>query len=138
MKAQKIYRKHTNEYEESLDEKFISDNNRDIHWEKHRNQFTQDSVFSKMTADEYEKRAKLLQSMPVDNKKVFGYYGEHRAPSGAMRNAYYKYNRETQEYVVYAYLSDGQPKTIAYFKIPWSQYNGDKALQYVDEIKPGK
>lgn len=39
MKAQKIYRKHTNEYEESLDEKFISDNNRDIHWEKHRNQF---------------------------------------------------------------------------------------------------
>lgn len=138
MKAQKIYRKHTNEYEESLDEKFISDNNRDIHWEKHRNQFTQDSVFSKMTADEYEKRAKLLQSMPVDNKKVFGYYGEHRAPSGAMRNAYYKYNKETQEYVVYAYLSDGQPKTIAYFRIPWSQYNGDKALQYVDEIKPGK
>lgn len=137
MKAQKIYRKHTNEYEESLDEKFIS-NNRDIHWEKHRNQFTQDSVFSKMTADEYEKRAKLLQSMPVDNKKVFGYYGEHRAPSGAMRNAYYKYNKETQEYVVYAYLSDGQPKTIAYFRIPWSQYNGDKALQYVDEIKPGK
>lgn len=138
MKAQKIYRKHINEYEESLDEKFISDNNRDIHWEKHRNQFTQDSVFSKMTADEYEKRAKLLQSMPVDNKKVFGYYGEHRAPSGAMRNAYYKYNKETQEYVVYAYLSDGQPKTIAYFRIPWSQYNGDKALQYVDEIKPGK
>ena len=137
MKAQKIYRKHTNEYEESLDEKFTS-NNRDIHWEKHRNQFKQDSVFSKMTADEYEKRAKLLQSMPVDNKKVFGYYGEHRAPSGAMRNAYYKYNKETQEYVVYAYLSDGQPKTIAYFRIPWSQYNGDKALQYVDEIKPGK
>ena len=137
MKAQKIYRKHTNEYEESLDEKFIS-NNRDIHWEKHRNQFTQDSVFSKMTADEYEKRAKLLQSMPVDNKKVFGYYGEHRAPSGAMRNAYYKYNKETQEYVVYAYLSDGQLKTIAYFRIPWSQYNGDKALQYVDEIRPGK
>lgn len=137
MKAQKIYRKHTNEYEESLDEKFTS-NNRDIHWEKHRNQFTQDSVFSKMTADEYEKRAKLLQSMPVDNKKVFGYYGEHRAPSGAMRNAYYKYNKETQEYVVYAYLSDGQLKTIAYFRIPWSQYNGDKALQYVDEIKPGK
>lgn len=91
-----------------------------------------------MTADEYEKRAKLLQSMPVDNKKVFGYYGEHRAPSGAMRNAYYKYNKETQEYVVYAYLSDGQPKTIAYFRIPWSQYNGDKALQYVDEIEPGK
>lgn len=137
MKAQKIYRKHTNEYEESLDEKFIS-NNRDIHWEKHRNQFTQDSVFSKMTADEYEKRAKLLQSMPVDNKKVFGYYGEHRAPSGAMRNAYYKYNKETQEYVVYAYLSDSQPKTIAYFRISWSQYNGDKASQYVDEIKPGK
>lgn len=137
MKAQKIYRKHTNEYEESLDEKFTS-NNRDIHWEKHRNQFTQDSVFSKMTADEYEKRAKLLQSMPVDNKKVFGYYGEHRAPSGAMRNAYYKYNKETQEYVVYAYLSDGQLKTIAYFRIPWSQYNGDKALQYVDEIRPGK
>lgn len=138
MKAQKIYRKHINEYEESLDEKFISDNNRDIHWEKHRNQFTQDSVFSKMTADEYEKRAKLLQSMPVDNKKVFGYYGEHRAPSGAMRNAYYKYNKETQEYVVYAYLSDGQPRTITYFRIPCSQYNGDKALQYVDEIEPGK
>ena len=138
MKVQKIYRKHTNEYEESSDEKFTSNNNGDIHWEKHRNQFTQDSVFSKMTADEYEKRAKLLQSMPVDNKKVFGYYGEHRAPSGAMRNAYYKYNKETQEYVVYAYLSDGQPKTIAYFRIPWSQYNGDKALQYVDEIKPGK
>ena len=39
MKVQKIYRKHTNEYEESLDEKFTSDNNRDIHWEKHRNQF---------------------------------------------------------------------------------------------------
>lgn len=48
-----------------------------------------------MTADEYEKRAKLLQSMPVDNKKVFGYYGEHRAPSGVMRNAYYKYYKET-------------------------------------------
>lgn len=137
MKVQKIYRKHTNEYEESLDEKFTS-NNRDIHWEKHRNQFKQNNVFSKMTADEYEKRAKLLQFMPVDNKKVFGYYGEHGAPSGAMRNAYYKYNKETQEYVVYAYLSDGQPKTIAYFRIPWSQYNGDKALQYVDEIKPGK
>lgn len=48
-----------------------------------------------MTVDEYEKRAELLQSMPVDNKKVFGYYGEHRASSGVMRNAYYKYNKET-------------------------------------------
>lgn len=138
MKVQKIYRKYTNEYDEQLDEKFTSNNNRDIHWEKHRNQFKQDSIFSKMTVDEYEKRAELLQSMPVDNKKVFGYYGEHRASSGVMRNAYYKYNKETQEYVVYTYLSDGQPRTITYFRIPWSQYNGDKALQYVDEIEPGK
>lgn len=95
-------------------------------------------AFSKMTVDEYEKRAELLQSMPVDNKKVFGYYGEHRASSGVMRNAYYKYNKETQEYVVYTYLSDGQPRTITYFRIPWSQYNGDKASQYVDEIELGK
>ena len=138
MKVQKIYRKYSNEYDEQLSEKFTSYNSRNIHWEKHKNQFKYDKAFSNMTVDQYEKRAKLLQSLPVDNKKVFGYYGEYRAPSGAMRNAYYKYNKETQEYVVYAYLSDGQPKTIAYFRIPWSQYNGDKALQYVDEIKPGK
>ena len=82
-------------------------------------------------------KGKVLRNL-VDNKKIFGYYGEHKSPTNVMLKAYYKYNKETQEYVVYAYSSDGQPKTITYFRIPWSQYNGDKALQYVDEIEPGK
>ena len=52
-----------------VDEKFTSDINRDIHFNKHiviKNEFD-------YSEEEYEQRAELLAKSNIDNKKIFGY-----------------------------------------------------------------
>ena len=35
-------------------------------------------------------------------------------------------------------FNEKDPRTITYYRVPWSRYTGDKAIQYVDEIPFGK
>ena len=112
-----------------VDEKFTSDINRDIHFNKHiviKNEFD-------YSEEEYEQRAELLAKSNIDNKKIFGYISITKDN----KTAYCKYNKETQEFTVYTYRKD-EPYTITMYRKSWRDFMGDKAIEYFDEIPLGK
>ena len=110
---------------DDFDEEFTSQRNRDAHYDKH----VQKNKEFQYSPEEYEKRADQLSRTPVDNKKIFGYVSMTREG----RTAYCKYNRETEEFVVYA-LRDNTPYTITMYRKNWREYTGDKAIEYFGEI----
>ena len=106
-------------------EEFTSIANRDAHYDKHvvkGKQFT-------YNLEEYEEKADILQKSKVDNKTIFGYQSLTR--EGRIANC--KYNRATEEFVVYT-MRNGKPYTITFYKKDWREFNGDKAIEYFDEI----
>ena len=78
---------------------------------------------------EYEDIADKLSRKKIDNKNIFGYISITREN----KTAYCKYNRATEDFVVYT-LRNNEPYTITMYKKDWRQYNADKAIEYFDEI----
>ena len=106
-------------------EEFTSITNRNDHYDKHvvkGKQFT-------CSPEEYEERADILQKSKVDNKTIFGY----QSLTLEVRIANCKYNKDTEEFVVYT-MRNGTPYTITFYKKDWREFNGDKAIEYFDEI----
>ena len=109
-------------------EEFTSEYNRDAHFVKHRKQFVKE-----LTAADYEALADRLQRSPVDNKKILGYISLTREG----KNAYCKYDKVNELFVVYTYRK-GIPYTITCYKKSWRDFSGDRAIEYFDEIPAGK
>lgn len=109
-------------------EEFTSDYNREAHFLKHKNEFVKE-----LTAAEYEDLADALQRTPVNNKNILGYMS--LTEDG--RTAYCKYDKDKELFVVYTYRK-GTPFTITCYKKNWRDFNGDKAIEYFDEIPNGK
>ena len=106
-------------------EEFTSIINRDAHYDKH---VVKGKQF-RYSPEEYEERADILQKSKVDNKTIFGYQSLTREG----RTANCKYNRDTEEFVVYT-IRNGTPCTITFYKKDWREFNSDKAIEYFDEI----
>ena len=106
-------------------EEFTSITNRDAHHDKH---VVKGKQF-RCSPEEDEARADILQKSKVDNKTIFGYQSLTR--EGRIANC--KYNRDTEEFVVYT-LRNGTPYTITFYKKNWREFNGDKAIEYFGEI----
>jgi len=116
-----------------VDEKFTSPKNKEVHYDKHivhRKEY-------KVDADEYEDRAEQLAKSRVDYKNILGYISRYEDKEHHIKQAYCKYNKETQECTYYTYRH-GEPATITMYKKSWKDYNGDKARDYFDEIPEGK
>ena len=109
-------------------EEFTSEHNRDAHFVKHKKEFSKD-----VTVDDYEQLADKLQRTPVNNKDILGYMSQTRDN----RTAYCKYDKNNELFVVYTYRK-GVPYTITCYKKNWRDFNGDKAIEYFDEIPTGK
>ena len=88
-------------------EEFTSIINRDAHYDKH---VVKGKQF-RYSPEEYEERADILQKSKVDNKTIFGYQSLTREG----RTANCKYNRDTEEFVVYT-IRNGTPCTITFYK----------------------
>ena len=113
-------------YIDDTEEEFTSPENKKAHYTKHiekRKEF-------EYTPDEYEKAADKLSRTKIDNKMIFGYQSETR--DGKTANC--KYNKDTEEFVVYR-IRKGQPETITMYRKSWREYTGDKAVEYHDEIQ---
>ena len=112
-----------------ITEKFTSEQNRNIHYNKH---VKRNKEFGKITEQEYEELANQLQTSKIDNKNVFGYISETREG----KTAYCKYDKETGIFVVYTYRNNTSYTITCYIK-SWREYNADKAIEYHDEIPQG-
>ena len=108
-----------------VDEEFTSDTNRDNHYKKH---IVKEKQFQ-YSKEEYVERADILSRSKIDNKKIFGYQSLTREG----RTANCKYNKETEEFVVYR-INNGVPETITMYRKSWIDFIGDKAIEYWDEI----
>ena len=114
-----------------FDEKFTSEDNKQKHYIKHvisRKEYDAKNV----SDSDYETIADVLQNAPVDNKKIFGYVSNYNNNN----YTYVKYNKETNDYVVYTY-KNSIPYTISLFKRSWRYYNKRKELEYYADIKDG-
>ena len=109
-------------------EEFTSDYNKEAHFIKHRKEFPKE-----MDIDNYEKIADILQRSAVDNRNIHGYMSQTREG----KTAYCKYDKNQELFVVYTYRK-GIPYTITCYKKTWRDFNGDKAIEYFDEIPQGK
>ena len=107
------------------DEEFTSDTNLDNHYNKH---IIKEKQFQ-YSKEEYVERADILSRSKIDNKKIFGYQSLTREG----RTANCKYNKETEEFVVYR-INNGVPETITMYRKSWRDFIGDKAIEYWDEI----
>lgn len=114
-----------------VEERFTSSNNLDAHYNKH---VKKGKEFKDITKEQYELLAEELQKQKIDNKTIFGYMSETREK----RTAYCKYDKSTGVFVVYTYSKDGKPLTITCYTKTWREYNGDKAIEYYNEIPEGK
>ena len=110
---------------EDFEEEFTSPGNKKKHYNKRQRQ----GQYLNITADEYEDVADKLSRDKIDNKNIFGYISITRDN----KTAYCKYNKATEDFVVYT-LRNNEPYTITMYKKDWRQYNADKAIEYFDEI----
>lgn len=113
-----------------ISEEFTSEQNLDIHYNKH---VKRKGEFGDITKEQYEQLADDLQLSKIDNKNIFGYMSETKEG----KTAYCKYDKNTGVFVVYTYRR-GTPYTITCYIKSWREYNGDKAIEYYDEIPEGK
>lgn len=110
---------------EDFEEQFTSLKNKEKHYTKRQNQ----KQYTDITKDEYEDIADKLSRKSIDNKNIFGYVSLTKEG----KTAFCKYDKNTQDFVVYTY-KDSKPYTITMYKKDWRQFNSDKAIEYFDEI----
>ena len=110
---------------EDFDEEFTSPENKKRHYNKRNRQ----GQYLDVTADRYEDIADKLSRKRIDNQNIFGYI----SLTQKNKNAYCKYNKNTEDFVVYT-RRNNEPYTITMYKKDWRQYNADKAIEYFDEI----
>lgn len=111
-------------------EEFTSEKNRHTHYIKH---VLHKKEFGDITEEEYEYLADELMKKPVNRKNILGY--ESLTREG--KTAYCKYDKDTGIFVVYTYKGS-TPYTITCYTKTWREYNGDKNIEYNDEIPSGK
>ena len=111
-----------------MDEEFTSEYNLDNHYDKHVKNRKEYSV----SKEEYEAIADKLQRTPIDNKKIFGYISKVDD-----KEAYVKWNKDTEDFVVYVYKKD-KPYTISLYKKTYREYNSEMWDSYLGEIPAGK
>lgn len=113
---------------ESLEEKFTSEKDRDIHYNKH---IVRNKEYE-MSPEEYEQAAEDLARKKIDNKTIFGYIQE---VDGKQR--YAKYDKDLELFTSYVW-EDDEPKTVTAFRRDWRTFNGLRFSDYIDEIPEGK
>ena len=119
-----------------LDEKFMSDGGKNVHYVKHvinRKEYGDPPTIS---PDDYERIADELQRSPIDNIKIFGYIKIDRDKPSGMQLSSVKYNRDTEDYVSYA-LKGGEPRTITLFKRSWERFKKLRPREYYAELPDG-
>lgn len=121
------------QFDDELDERFTNTRTKVDHYQRHV--LHNGEYSNKLTAEEYEQLADALAKATVDNKNIFGY--ETTAPDGDTRTRYAKYNKETEDFVVYGY-NKNEPQIISLHKKTWRQYTIDKSVKYMGEIPAGK
>lgn len=123
-----------------MDEVFTSPKNRADHYQKH---VVQRKEFDHISEDEYEKRADELAATPLNYKNILGYVSRENDDQGKQtgRISYVKYNKDTEEYVVYRYGTSGTIYIVSFYHRPFRQFEGEKfggKFPYWDEIPQGK
>ena len=113
---------------EDFEEEFTSQYNLENHYDKHVVKRKEYDV----TPEEYEAIADKLQRTPIDNKNIFGYISEVDG-----KEAYVKWNKATEDFVVYTYKNN-IPYTISLYKKTYREYNSEMWDSYVGEIPTGK
>lgn len=116
---------------------FTSPQSRKAHYQKH---VIERQDLPRMSEEEYERRAKALQSTPLDYKDVVGYISKESFDGKQEgRTAYVKYRKSTEEYVVYTY-HDGVAQIVSYYGRPYREFEQEKygtKFPYWDEIPRG-
>lgn len=119
--------------EDAFEEEFTNQRTKEDHYQRH---VVKGREYAKtVTADDYEAIADTLARTSVDYRHIFGY--ETTAPDGDTRTRYAKYNKETEDFVVYGWR-EKEPQIISLHKKTWRQYTIDKAVKYLGEIPEGK
>ena len=121
---------------DGLKERFTSANSKKQHFYDH----TKAKSTTRQAIEAYEAAADALALRPVDHKIIFGYevdpesYASH-TPHEMRARRFCKYNKDTEEYVVYGGLSqDGEPIIISFYYISWREFQAKKYTNYLDEI----
>ena len=117
---------------DNMDERFTNKYSKADHYKKHVNT---NKEYNGISVDDYEVIADKLALTPVNHKNILGY--ETTAPEGDNRVRYAKYNKDTEDFVVYGYKGV-EPAIISLHKKTWRQYITDKAVKYLGEIPEGK
>ena len=117
-----------------LDEVFTTEHSKNRHYNQH---VTKEEQYpSIISPDEYEAIADDLAKRRVDHKTIFGYQTE--APDGDDRIRYAKYNKATEDFVVYGLDENNEPLIITLHKKTWREYTIDHNIKYLGEIPEGK
>ena len=121
---------------DGLEERFTSAKSKKQHFYDH----TKTKSATQQEIDAYEAAADALALKPVDHKIIFGYevdpesYASH-TPHEMRARRFCKYNKDTEEYVVYGGLSqEGEPIVISFYHISWREFQAKKYTNYLDEI----
>jgi hypothetical protein len=121
---------------DGLEERFTSAKSKKQHFYDH----TKTKLATQQEIDAYEAAADALALRPVDHKIIFGYevdpesYASH-TPHEMRARRFCKYNKDTEEYVVYGGLSqEGEPIVISFYHISWQEFQAKKYTNYLDEI----
>lgn len=117
------------DWEYDVEEKFTNQNNLDKHYRKH---IEKEKEYD-WTKEEYDKYSEILMKTPVNHRNIDGYVMETEEG-----NRYCKYDKDTELFVIYRYNGNNEPEAITAFKRPWRKYQGNKLIDYIDEIPEGK
>ena len=123
----------------ALDERFTSAESKISHFKNHKRDFSQ-KKHGYLNADEYEARADALARSQVDDKTIFGYEIDPNSYSNKDKEwssrRFCKYNKETEEYVVYAGFSilTDEPIILSFYKMPFREFETKKAINFLDVI----
>lgn len=118
---------------EEFEEEFSTEYSKNKHYDRH---VVKEKQFDNITPDEYEAIADDLARRKVDHKVIFGYQTE--SPKNDNRVRYAKYNKATEDFVVYGIGKNNEPVIISLHKKTWREYNIDHNIKYIDEIPEGK
>jgi hypothetical protein len=119
-----------------LDEKFISDNGKNVHYVKHVVNRLEYGDPSKISPDDYERIAEELQNSPIDNVNIFGYIKRDPTKPSGMQLSSVKYNKATGDYVSYAPIN-GEQRTITLFKRDWDRFKKLRVKEYYADLPDG-
>lgn len=121
---------------EGLEERFTSAKSKKQHFYSHIGKTSANQA----EIDAYEAAADALALKPVDHKTIFGYevdpnsYASH-TPHTMRARRFCKYNKATEEYVVYGGFSlEGEPIVISFYHISWREFQAKMYTNYLDEI----